>query len=747
MAEVAPEKQPIARPGQAPQEEIPVDFVLRFLREAIIKRIWWLISVATVVITTTVVMTSFMAPVYEATATIMIDSAAPSVLTGVAEVLKLGASNPWRPEGFYAAQRDILLSRSLSQVVVDRHGLATDEHFLGLDKPGVELTEEQRRNVLTTSDAAQSLSGRIIVNVGTENPVARISVRDVDPEYAANLANWVVEAYRDRNLERRRIATNDAYRELRSILRDMELKKERSEQVLLDFETKNNLSENRQAIVAARMTSYDSLYRQAQDQRFRAEQRLRELRKLRDPRDLLNATAPRLEDPLLQRFKERFVDLTLHRAELEGLYLEKHPKLASVDAQLELLLSSARRHLRALVNAAELDVRSAKAAEKNAVKLLDEAKEEDNWMRQALSHRERLRRIRDEDQTFHGIIAKRLAETDLTSQVAVNNVSVLDPAQPPPIPVLPNKRMNYLLGSLLGILLGLIVAVLVEYLDNTVKSRLDVEEDIGVPYLGSVPAYAEREPTEEVPATIDERQMDLYVFLRPNSRAAEAVRSIRTNLIFMRPDNPPSCILVTSPSPRDGKTSSTVALGCTLAAASGSVVIVDTDLRKPRLSRIFDLNSSVGVTSFVLNRNCDVHQITQRTEVSGLDFVASGALPPNASEVLHTERFAELVRQLRKTYRYVLLDSPPVLLVSDAQILASLVDSVVVVAQAKATRKQALREALRLLRSVSADVLGVVLSRADQPVSGYGYYYGKGYKLKGTRYAHRIPQKPSENEA
>lgn len=734
-------------PHKDGEDQIQVEYVIHFLREAVTKRIWWLATVATVVIAASVVSSNLKQKIYQATATIMIDSSAPTVLTGVDEVYQLGAGSPWRVEGFYAAQRDILLSRSLAQVVVDRHGLARDEHFFGLDNPKLNLTSDDKQKIMGNADAATSLSGRLQILIGTENPVARVSVRDNDPEFAANLANWVVEAYRDRNLERRRRATNDAYRELRAILRDMELKKERSEAALLEFETKNNLSDNRRNILGARMSAFDQMLRKAREDRFRAELRVRELRQLRDTKDILSAKVQSLSDPLLEHFKQKYVELSLARAQLEELYLEKHPKLASLDKQIELLMRSARKHTRALVAAAEMALRNAKATESNASALLDEVREEDNWMRQALSQRERLRGIRNEDRKFHGIIAKRLAETDLTAQVAINNVSILDHAHPPKHPILPNKRLDYLLGGILGVLLGLATALTVEYIDATVKSRADVEDSIGVPYLGSIPRFTQREGDDEDGPLLTERELELFVYHRPNSRAAEAVRAIRTNLIFMRPDQPPNCLLVTSPNPRDGKTSSTVALGCALAAASGSVVIVDTDLRKPRLHKVFGLGSSVGATTYVLNRNADVRDICQRTEVPGLDIVASGALPPNASEVLHTGRFAEMVRDLRKTYRYVLMDSPPLLLVSDANIIASLVDSVILVAQAKATRKEAVREAVRSLKSVRGDLLGVILSRSEQSGSGYGYYYGKGYKFAGERYAHRVPQKPSEGEA
>jgi capsular exopolysaccharide synthesis family protein len=184
-------------------------------------------------------------------------------------------------------------------------------------------------------------------------------------------------------------------------------------------------------------------------------------------------------------------------------------------------------------------------------------------------------------------------------------------------------------------------------------------------------------------------------------------------------------------------------LATTLASASGSCILVDTDLRKPRMHKVFGMASDRGVTNYILSRQ-PLSDFVRKTEVPGLDLLSCGPLPPNSSEIIHTERFRELVRELEATYENVIFDSPPVEIVSDALVLATLVDGVVLVGHANTSKLESMRSAIRSLQGVSANLLGVVLSRTSTSGSGYGYYYGKGYRRGGRPYRYRYAARPDE---
>jgi succinoglycan biosynthesis transport protein ExoP len=727
-------------------DALPVGELAARARTILVKRFWWFVAVAALVLAATVVMTRYQRPIYAAHGSLLIDRAPPKVLSGVNEVVSLGASSYWGGQQYYQAQKEILSSREVAQMVIDRNGLASDEHFLGLDLIKTELTAEQRRDMVANADPAGRLASRIHVELGENTMIARVSIEDTDPQFAANLVNWVFEAYRDRNLEQRRRATREAYEDLRTILRDMERKKNASEAKLFEFETANDLSTNRRKAVAERLMALDERVRNAQAKRFTAQQQLKMLKRLRTAKNLISANAPGLDsDSLLSQFKQRYVELTLARKEVESLYLPKHPKLQAIDRQIEHLESAARRHIRAFVDNAKLTYQAAAAEEKEAMSRLEEVRREDKWLRGAKTQHELLTAQRDEDKLFYNMVANRLAETDLTGQVEVNNVSVLDAAIAPRVPVRPRKMLNYLLGAILAIIAGFAAALAAELLDNTLKDRFEVENVLKVPYLGAIPTFAPFDG-EADEAEVPPNKVDLYAHFRPNSRVAEASRSLRTNILFMRPDNPPRTLVVTSAHPREGKTTTSATLSIALAAASGSAILVDTDLRKPRLHKAFGLHNNMGVTSYVLGRGQPVTALAQQTEVPGLHLLACGPIPPNASEILHTERFRELIEELKNTYDNVIFDSPPVQIVSDAMILATQVDGVIVVAHSKVSKRKSVEETLNSLRSVKANLLGVVLSRTEQLGHGYGYYYGRGYRSQRA-YRYRYAADPAEEAA
>jgi polysaccharide biosynthesis transport protein len=725
MSLLAPTEQ--ARESDA-TDALPIGELVARARTILFKRFWWFVVVVALVLAGTVVMTRYQRPVFEASGTLLIDRAPPKVLSGVNEVVSLGAAGYWGAQEYYQAQKQILSSREVAQMVIDRNGLAGDEHFLGLDVIRTELTAEQRRDIIANADPAGRLSSRIRVELGENTMIAKVSIEDTDAQFAANLVNWVFEAYRDRNLERRRRATRDAYEDLRTILRDLERKKNASDAKLFEFETENDLSANRRRAVSERLMALEQRLRNGHADRFSAEQRFRMLRRLRTTKNLLSANAPGLDhDSLLSNFKQRHVELSLARKELESLYLPKHPKLQSIDRQIEHLDRAAQLHIRAFVDSAKLSFQAASAEESEAVARLDEVRREDKWLRGAKTQHERLTAQRDEDKVFYSMVANRLAETDLTGQVEVNNVSVLDGAIAPRSPIRPRKMLNYILGAILALIAGFAAAVSAELLDNTLKDRFEVENILKVPYLGAIPTFAPFDG-EADEAEIPPNKVDLYAHYRPNSRVAEASRSLRTNILFMRPDNPPRTLVVTSAHPREGKTTTAATLSIALAAASGSAILVDTDLRKPRLHKAFGLSNNVGVTSYVLGRGVPVTELAQQTDVPGLHLLACGPIPPNASEILHTERFKDLIQELKNTYENVIFDSPPVQIVSDAMILATQVDGVIVVAHSKVSKRKPVEETLNSLRSVKANLLGVVLSRTEQLGHGYGYYYNRGYR-------------------
>jgi capsular exopolysaccharide synthesis family protein len=292
--------------------------------------------------------------------------------------------------------------------------------------------------------------------------------------------------------------------------------------------------------------------------------------------------------------------------------------------------------------------------------------------------------------------------------------------------------------------LGLLITVGGVVLDNTVHTQLDIESLLRLPFLGVVPSI--RAADEEAAAAANPSKApktpavrDLFIIRSPKSSVAECLRSIRTNLLFLGTVKPLQRILLTSAGPVEGKSTAAIALGITMAQAGNKVLLVDTDLRRPRLHKTFGVPGNTGLTSVLLDA-ARIDEVIKSTEIVGLDVLPCGPLPPNPAELLHTERFRAILDQLSEKYDRVLFDSPPINLVTDAAILAQMVDGTIFVVKASKTSKDAVRRASRLLNDIKANILGVLLNDLDFEQDGY-YYYRYGYQYR------QEPEKGASAEA
>lgn len=300
-----------------------------------------------------------------------------------------------------------------------------------------------------------------------------------------------------------------------------------------------------------------------------------------------------------------------------------------------------------------------------------------------------------------------------SQQGATNRIQVIEPAELPTIPIGPNRMMTVLLAAIIGFLLAAAAAHLLEYLDDTIKNPDDVSNAFGLNTLSAVPAFDQIEETQdEVPLLTSDR-----------SAPTEAFRVLRTNLQFTAVENPLKTLVISSPSPSEGKSLTIANLAVSLAKGERRVLLVDTDLHRPRLHRLFKLKNNVGVTSALLEEHPSIDSLLQPTSLPGLQVLTSGPLPPNSAELLGSARMRALLEDLASRADIVLLDSPPVTVLADAAILSSQCDGVLLVLDSGRTRREPARRALQALRRVDARVVGVVLNRMPMRGAGYYYYY------------------------
>ncbi|MEA3345710.1 MAG: polysaccharide biosynthesis tyrosine autokinase [Chloroflexota bacterium] len=311
----------------------------------------------------------------------------------------------------------------------------------------------------------------------------------------------------------------------------------------------------------------------------------------------------------------------------------------------------------------------------------------------------------------------RLAEAQST-----DNVVVTEPAQMPKEPVWPRVKLNTLLAAVVGSMLAVGTAFLIEYLDDTIKSPDEISEVLGLSSLAAIPLIPGGEIEDKLIASGHSR-----------SPISEAYRVLRTNIQFSSPDRTLKTLLISSPGPTEGKSLTLANLGVVMAQAGQRVILVDCDLRRPTLHRIFGLSNESGLTSALFNDDSDVDRWLQPTEVDNLSVLTSGPLPPNPSELLGSQRMEEMVKELKARADVILFDSPPSLAVTDAAVLANQVDGTILVIDAGTTRREPAQRAKYDLDNVGGNILGATLNRVSTDSRGGYYYYYYYYSEDGTR--------------
>ena len=327
--------------------------------------------------------------------------------------------------------------------------------------------------------------------------------------------------------------------------------------------------------------------------------------------------------------------------------------------------------------------------------------------------------------TTYASLLQSYEQMRLTAAQSADNVIVFEEAQVPDEPIRPRKAINTALAGVVGMMLAVGVVFLVEYLDNTIKTPEDVSQELGLGTMGVIGRMAKGAE-------------GLITVAQPLSPVSEAFRGLRTNIRFSGVDKPIRTLLVTSAGPTEGKSTTAANLAVTMAQAGLKVVLVDADLRRPQLHTIFDLHPRGGLTGSLLEGNMDGR--LQSSQVEGLKVLPSGERPPNPSELLGSRRLRGLLDELAKNADVVVIDSPPVLPVTDAAVLAQDVDGVLLVVDAGETKRETVQRAVESLRQVGAYLIGVVLNRVSTRRSGYYYqeYYDDGHEKRKRRKRGRV---------
>lgn len=662
--------------------------------------------------------------IYQATAQLLIEPMVPQVLSQDMR-LDLNADKSREQDEFLNTQYKIITSRVvLAQVIKSLSRQAQLKGFIDSFHPKGEVTDRQAQDLLATRV-------RVVPDPGSR--VVRVVVEDLDPSRAALIANAVGEAYIEQSLESRLETTRNASAWLDEQVLKLAGQLEQKEKRLHEFKRQHLLVsvslEDRQNMTSASLSMLNQrlIETRAKLIELRAQRSI--VRALRGRSEAELASIPRIaENQVIAELRSALVQLDKQRAELSTRYGAKHPSMVALSKQISGTKGELAREVKAVLGALDNEIRALEGAEGELQKAMNSEKSEALSLNSmGLDYNKLTRDLGNTKATYDSLL-KRRTEADLSGQLKSNFVRWFEPAEADTRPVRPSIPINTAIGLFLGLALGLLVVIGGVVLDTTVHSRADIEAQ-DAPFLGVFPSVAigHRRGAKEQGG----KERDLYTIEHPQSSAAECARSLRTNLLFMGTDRSLDFLLLTSARPSEGKTTTCIALGAAMAQAKNRVLIVDTDMRKPRLHKTFGISGERGLTNALVGT--PLSEVIQPIEhAPGLDLLPCGPLPPNPSELLHSEAFARVVAELRERYDRVLFDSPPVGAVTDASILSKAVDGTILVAEANSTPKEAMRRALSQLRAVDANLLGVVLNNLDLGSGEYGYQ--DYYQYRGYRY-------------
>lgn len=692
--------------GEPAEKEIDL---LEYWR-IILKRKWTVLGAFAIVLLTGLMATLLTTPIFRATAVVQIERQSMRVVNvpGVDPV-----EAPYDRE-FYETQFQLLQSRSMAEKVVA--GLDPDDPVfavMGAPTPWRKLVDMVMGRPPATQNSQDSkakraqlvglVRGGLSIEPVANSRLARIHFDSPDGGLCARVANAIAESFIHSNMERRIDTSSYAKEFLEDRLEQVKIKLQDSEKALAEFATRErfvNIGE-RETLLSSDLGSLNAALMSAKQERINAEAQLKQ-----------GQGISAMSHPLMME-NAGVQTLRTMRAKLAADYQEKlltfkpaYPLMQQLKSQMTEL----DKQLEAEVQLVRVGITSAYEAARAKEAMLQE--QVNQLTDQVLSVQSRstdftvLEREVETSRQLYDALLQRYKEIGITSNVDANNISIVDSALPPGAPYKPDMRRNLTTAAVAGLMLGILLAFVFEFLDDTLKRPDEIEKHLGIAVLGIIPKLDGQSPEE---AAAD-----------PRSGFSESYRSVRTSLQFATEDGVPKCLLVTSPSASEGKSTTAISLARNFAQLGRRVLLIDGDLRNPSLHKILGSDNSVGLSNYLAG-GIKPSAAIKPTKTLRLTFIPSGPLPPNPAELLAGPKMVSLLTLAMEKFDQVVIDGPPIMGLADSPILSNLSSGTLLVIEAGGSRVAIAKAALKRLLGARAHVVGALLTKFDARIGGYGY--------------------------
>ncbi|WP_376694364.1 GumC family protein [Wenzhouxiangella sp. EGI_FJ10409] len=731
---------------------------LREYWRILVKRKWTVIGVVAIVVTAALLSSLLMVPEYRSSARIEINPESSRILNYQDFAPE---QQGWNATSiFYSTQFEILKSGALAEQVIRQEQLQDQPELLGQvrqrsvmgeirslfrtvtrailpggDGPGEGVERStpsaEQQDEAKIRRAANALRSRISVQRVEESRLVDVSVRAFDPQLAQQLANAVVENYRQMTMQRRYDSGSEAREFLQEQLQDMRIQLERADQALMDFARDKNVADLEDLLDRAR-----SAIDRFSDRKNEIDE---ELVQLESWKNLIEQGRTEHLDPIVNsesvdQLEDRLVEARSEYAELSQRFQDSYPEVQEVLNRIERLEAELAAEKEQMVEGILGRYENLQAQAESLDEAIDERESRMLALNEQAVQYNILQREFETNRELYDGLLQRMKEIGVASGIQENNITLIEEAMAAGAPFKPNVPRNLAMALVIGLMAGVGLALVLEFLDSSIRRVEDIERLVDRPVLGMVPLVKlrQKESDSDKKARDNERIVSHYSAVHPNSSVSEAFRSLRTSLMFSTPEGLPRTIMLTSSGMGEGKTTTAVNLATVLAQNGSRVLLIDADLRKPRIHRDFNLFRSPGLTNRIAlsdNEGRD-HSAIHATHVPDMFIMPSGSATPSPAEMLSSERLAKVLDSCRRAFDYIIMDAPPTLGLADSMILARQVDGVVVVARAARTGKENFRVAMKRLAQVKAPVLGVVLNGVDLDSPEYAYYSSYYYNYE-----------------
>jgi capsular exopolysaccharide synthesis family protein len=705
---------------------------------AVAKRRWSILALTAFVAILSTLVVNTIRPTYRSTATLLIEQGKAKVVS-IEEVYNQGLTGN---REYFQTQVEILKSDELARKVVEKLKLTTHPDYdprqseSGVASRVLDLfrdpTPQSEEEVLKR--VVQKFKKDLQIQLVRNSQLAQISFISNDKKLSALVPNTLADIFIENDLEARVAMTEKASHWLRERMGELKTKVDASERALQDFRDREHIVDTKGLALSGVTKQLEELTRslvEARAKRADAESAYAVVQQIKAGKTQAgyDAIPAVIRDPLVQKMKEAEGEAERRMSEAAKRYGPEHPKMIQARAELDAARENTRRQVQFVVQGLAREYEVARANEAAVQNALSQSKADIQGYNRKEFQLGILERDVQQNRNLYEMFVARLKETSVGNEVQSTIARVVDPATVPSEVYAPKKAQIVIIASSIAIVLSALLALLLDRLNNTVNSTSDVENRLGVPALGvlqKIKGFAKKK------GFISE----LAFFNDTQSTFAEAVRTVRTSVLMSALDTQHKIVVVTSSVPEEGKTTLSFNLACALGQVK-KVLLIDADLRRPKIGKLVGRETKQPGLADLVAGQAQVSQCVFFDERAGIHILPAGTVPPNPLELLSSRRFEDVVMKLREAFDIVVIDSAPLQLVSDAQVLSQFASSVIYVVKADGTPYQVAQNGLKKLRRVNAPILGVVLNQLDieKAEKYYGEYSGyksyKGYKKYG----------------